>query len=450
MTAGSIDEVYGCTTDALACQPQLSPSAPSLLLRRTRQSSQIPRPRRKGGHAPSRRRPSTTTVIASHLVAGAADHRHRNADRVPARNRRVAHQLRDLGSKALHVIPETVHIKGTVRTMDRPIRDLPETRMRAIRRGHGHHLRRTATLALHAQLPGMVNLRIRRPLPPRSPRRRLGRAPRGLFGDRALMGVRGFRLRCSSRTPRPGPGTAGPIILVRAERKTGGSPPSVHHPKYKLQLTEADSRGCFVVGRDRGAARMPAPVTRGPGACEGGSQMAAAGGPRLASPSPWEVLRMLRVLWCCRCPDPSFRRSRRRGYRHPCRARSPIASASLCARGVCAGRVRRLRPAAARPRRAVPDRPEAAGAIPFTVDSPRKVPRGSCGRHQPWGCARRVAGPICRDHRGETPRPILGEIVLAPRTRPLCGFDTAFRRGDGKSGQARRRGPVVQTRPTPG
>jgi amidohydrolase len=84
----------------------------------------------RGGHAA---RPHTTvdpTLIASHLVLALQSIVSRNAD--PVRSIVVSVTSFRTASDAYNVIPETVELRGTVRTFDPQLRARAETRLRAI------------------------------------------------------------------------------------------------------------------------------------------------------------------------------------------------------------------------------------------------------------------------------------------------------------------------------
>ena len=84
----------------------------------------------RGGHAA---RPHTTvdpTLIASHLVLALQSIVSRNAD--PVRSMVVSVTSFRTATDAYNVIPETVELRGTVRTFDSELRALAETRLKAI------------------------------------------------------------------------------------------------------------------------------------------------------------------------------------------------------------------------------------------------------------------------------------------------------------------------------
>jgi len=84
----------------------------------------------KGGHAAKPHETLDTTVIASQIVIALQTIASRNVD--PVKQVVVSVTSFETGSKAHNVIPETVHLKGTVRTLDGEVQDLTEARMREI------------------------------------------------------------------------------------------------------------------------------------------------------------------------------------------------------------------------------------------------------------------------------------------------------------------------------
>ena len=108
-----------------------------------------------GGHAA---RPQVTvdpTVLASHMVLALQTIASRNAD--PTKQIVVSVTSFETGTKAFNVIPDTVHLRGTVRTLDGETRDLAEARMREIVEGTAATFGGSAILDYHRNYPVMVN-----------------------------------------------------------------------------------------------------------------------------------------------------------------------------------------------------------------------------------------------------------------------------------------------------
>ncbi|WP_298257203.1 M20 aminoacylase family protein [uncultured Litoreibacter sp.] len=87
----------------------------------------------KGGHAAKPQETIDTTVMASHMVLALQTIASRNAD--PVQQIVVSVTSFETESKAFNVIPETVTLKGTVRTMSTEMRDLAEHRVPEIAEG---------------------------------------------------------------------------------------------------------------------------------------------------------------------------------------------------------------------------------------------------------------------------------------------------------------------------
>jgi hippurate hydrolase len=108
-----------------------------------------------GGHAAKPHETVDSTVLASHLVVALQTIASRNAD--PVDQIVVSVTSFRTGSEAYNVIPQTVRLKGTVRTISPEVRDLAEARMRAICAGTAAAFGGTATLDYQRGYPVMVN-----------------------------------------------------------------------------------------------------------------------------------------------------------------------------------------------------------------------------------------------------------------------------------------------------
>ncbi len=84
----------------------------------------------RGGHAAKPQETVDTTLVASQIVIALQSIASRNAD--PVSQVVVSVTSFETGSTAHNVIPETVHLKGTVRTLDGAVQDLAEDRLKAI------------------------------------------------------------------------------------------------------------------------------------------------------------------------------------------------------------------------------------------------------------------------------------------------------------------------------
>jgi amidohydrolase len=178
----------------------------------------------KGGHAAKPHETVDTTVIASHIVLALQTIASRNAD--PIQHIVVSVTSFETGSKAFNVIPETVHLKGTVRTMDPAVRDLAEERMRAIVEGTAMTFGGTAKLTYKRNYPVMVNSEEQTAF--------AAEVATAVSGDCAeaplVMGGEDFAFMLNARP--------GAYILVG-----NGDTANVHHPKYNFN-DEAIPAGC--------------------------------------------------------------------------------------------------------------------------------------------------------------------------------------------------------------
>ena len=91
--------------------------------------------RGRGGHAAKPQETVDSTLVAAHLVVALQSVVSRNAD--PVKEIVVSVTSVESSSKAFNVIPATVQLKGTVRTMDEGIRNLAERRIVEIAAGVG-------------------------------------------------------------------------------------------------------------------------------------------------------------------------------------------------------------------------------------------------------------------------------------------------------------------------
>ncbi len=178
----------------------------------------------RGGHAAKPHETIDTTVIASHIVLALQTIASRNAD--PIQHIVVSVTSFETGSKAFNVIPETVHLKGTVRTMDPAIRDLSEERMRAIVEGTASTFGGSATLNYKRNYPVMVNSDDQTAF--------AAEVATAVSGDCAeaplVMGGEDFAFMLNARP--------GAYILVG-----NGDTANVHHPKYNFN-DDAIPAGC--------------------------------------------------------------------------------------------------------------------------------------------------------------------------------------------------------------
>jgi hippurate hydrolase len=109
----------------------------------------------RGGHAAKPQDTIDTTLMGAHLVTALQSIVSRNAD--PVGQIVVSITSFETSSKAFNVIPQRVHLKGTVRTLSNELRDLAETRMGEICQGVASTFGGTITLDYQRNYPVMVN-----------------------------------------------------------------------------------------------------------------------------------------------------------------------------------------------------------------------------------------------------------------------------------------------------
>ena len=109
----------------------------------------------KGGHAAKPHETIDTTVMAAQAVTALQTIASRNAD--PIDQVVVSVTSFETSSKAFNVIPQKVHLKGTVRTLSPEMRDLAEERIKAICEGVAASFGGTVEVVYHRGYPVMVN-----------------------------------------------------------------------------------------------------------------------------------------------------------------------------------------------------------------------------------------------------------------------------------------------------
>ena len=109
----------------------------------------------KGGHAARPQETVDTTVMAAQLVLSLQTIASRNAD--PVSQIVVSVTSFETSTTAFNVIPQKVHIKGTVRTQSNENRDMAERRIKEIAAATGTMYGGVAEVAYHRGYPVMVN-----------------------------------------------------------------------------------------------------------------------------------------------------------------------------------------------------------------------------------------------------------------------------------------------------
>ncbi len=178
----------------------------------------------RGGHAAKPQETVDTTVMASQAVVALQTIASRNAD--PVDQVVVSVTSFETSSKAFNVIPQRVHLKGTVRTMSREMRDLAEHRIKEICAGVAATFGGMATVEYHRGYPVMVNTEEQTEFAAA-----VARAVSGNCEDAPLvMGGEDFAFMLEERP--------GAYILVG-----NGDTAHVHHPEYNFN-DEVIPAGC--------------------------------------------------------------------------------------------------------------------------------------------------------------------------------------------------------------
>ncbi len=167
----------------------------------------------RGGHAAKPQETVDSTLVAAHLVVALQSVVSRNSD--PVKEIVVSVTSVESSSKAFNVIPASVRLKGTIRTMDAGIREMAEARIRAICAGVGATFGAEVELGYHRGYPVMVNHQDQTAFAAQ-----VAREVSGACEDAPLvMGGEDFAFMLEERP--------GAYILVG-----NGNTAPVHHPKY--------------------------------------------------------------------------------------------------------------------------------------------------------------------------------------------------------------------------
>ncbi|GHG79209.1 M20 aminoacylase family protein [Pseudodonghicola xiamenensis] len=178
----------------------------------------------RGGHAAKPHETVDTTVMAAQAVMALQTIASRNAD--PIEQVVVSVTSFETSSKAFNVIPQKVHLKGTVRTMSKDIRVLAEERIKAICAGVAATFGGTVNVQYHPGYPVMVNSEAQTDFAAEVARKVSGQCEEVPM----VMGGEDFAFMLEERP--------GAYILV------GNGPGAmVHHPEYNFN-DEAIPAGC--------------------------------------------------------------------------------------------------------------------------------------------------------------------------------------------------------------
>ncbi|MDK3016168.1 M20 aminoacylase family protein [Pseudodonghicola flavimaris] len=177
-----------------------------------------------GGHAAKPNETVDTTVMAAQAVTALQTIASRNAD--PIDQVVVSVTSFETSSTAFNVIPQKVKLKGTVRTMSKSMRELAETRIKAICAGVAATFGGTAEVLYYRGYPVMVNSEEQTDFAAEVARKVAGQCDEAAM----VMGGEDFAFMLEERP--------GAYILV------GNGPGAmVHHPEYNFN-DEAIPAGC--------------------------------------------------------------------------------------------------------------------------------------------------------------------------------------------------------------
>ncbi len=178
----------------------------------------------RGGHAAKPHETVDTTVMAAHAVTALQTIASRNAD--PVEQIVVSVTSFETSSSAFNVIPQSVHLRGTVRTLSPAMRDLAERRVREICAGVAATFGGRAEVNYQRGYPVMENHEAETAFAAE-----VARAVAGDCGEAPLvMGGEDFAFMLEERP--------GAYILVG-----NGDTAMVHHPEYDFN-DEAIPAGC--------------------------------------------------------------------------------------------------------------------------------------------------------------------------------------------------------------
>jgi len=178
----------------------------------------------RGGHAAKPHLAIDTTVVASHVVIALQTISSRIVS--PTEQVVVSVTSFETSSKAHNVIPQTVHLRGTVRALSDETRDLAEKSLISIAQGTAAAFGATATVDYKRGYPVMVNSEVQTEFAAEVAKSVSGKCE---FAD-YTMGGEDFAFMLQERP--------GAYIFVG-----NGEGPDVHHPEYVFS-DEAMPAGC--------------------------------------------------------------------------------------------------------------------------------------------------------------------------------------------------------------
>jgi hippurate hydrolase len=192
----------------------------------------------RGGHAAKPHETIDTTVVGAQMVLALQTIVSRNTD--PLKNVVVSVTSFRTGSDAYNVIPQTVQLRGTVRTLEAEMRAMAEARIKAIAAQIAEAFGATAVVDYHKGYPVMVNHAAETAHAAAVAAAVAGKPVREVP---PLMGGEDFAYMLEERP--------GAYILVG-----NGDTAGVHHPAYDFNDTAIPAGSSWYAGMVE--ARMPA------------------------------------------------------------------------------------------------------------------------------------------------------------------------------------------------
>ena len=192
----------------------------------------------KGGHAAKPHDCIDTTLVAAHIVIALQSIASRNVD--PLKQVVVSVCTFRTESEAYNVIPQTVHLKGTVRTMDHGVQDFVETRVKAICEATALAFGATASIEYRRGYPVTMNAPENTGFAAEVARSVSGRVD---TDTAPLMGAEDFSFMLNERP--------GAYIFLG-----NGDTAMVHHPAYNFDDNAIPFGASWYAGMAE--ARMPA------------------------------------------------------------------------------------------------------------------------------------------------------------------------------------------------
>ncbi|WP_147124504.1 M20 aminoacylase family protein [Shimia ponticola] len=169
----------------------------------------------QGGHAAKPHETIDTTLVASHIVVALQSIVSRNVD--PVHQAVISVTSFETSSHAYNVIPQTVHMRGTVRTLDAAVQDQVEARMDAVAQSTAAAFGATAEVEHRRGYPVMVNSDVQTEFAAEVARKVAGDCSEAPL----IMGGEDFAYLLNARP--------GAYILVG-----NGDSAAVHHPEYNF------------------------------------------------------------------------------------------------------------------------------------------------------------------------------------------------------------------------